>query len=267
MHTFGHGGEKEANMRRLAIRPTMSTRLVRIVLVLGTAGLLAALAAAPAAAHAERKAGSYSFVVGFGDEPAYAGAPNSLQVIISRDGRPATDLAGKLGKLKAHLYYGGKVDSTAEMLELPLAPHFGEGWGTPGDYRSFFIPTQPGGYTVHLNGTLGTQRVNLAIPSGPDTFSDVNDPAKSAFPAVKDPTTAQLAQRLDREATRLNGAVAAATAAQREAEDAAGQARMLALGALLVGVVGLIVGALAWGRRTAPQAARPDAVLTGAGKV
>ena len=42
---------------------------------------------------------------------------------------------------------------------------------------------------------------------------------------------------------------------------------LLALGGLLVGIVGLVVGALAWGRRTAAPAARPDAVLTGAGKV
>jgi hypothetical protein len=254
-------------MRRLAIHPTLSTRLLRVAFVLGSAVLLAALAAAPASAHAEKKAGKYGFVVGFGDEPAYAGAPNSLQVIISRDGKPATDLAGQLDKLKAHLYYGGKVDPKAEMVELPLEPHFGEGWGTPGDYRSFFVPTQPGTYTVHLNGRLGAQKVNLTIPSGPETFSDVNDPAKSAFPAVKDPTTTQLAQRLDREATRLNETVAAATAAQRAAEDKADQARMLALGGLLVGCVGLVVGALAWGRRTAAPAARPDKVLTGAGKV
>ena len=115
---------------------------------------------------------------------------------------------------------------------------------------------------------FGAQKINLAIPSGPETFSDVNDPAKSAFPAVKDPTTAQLAQRLDREATRLTGSVAAATAAQKAAEDKADQARMLALGGLIVGAVGLVVGALAWGRRSAARSeARQDPVLTGAGKV
>jgi hypothetical protein len=105
------------------------------------------------------------------------------------------------------------------------------------------------------------------VPSGPETFGDVNDPATSAFPAVKDPTTAQLAQRLDRETTRLSGTVAAATAAQRAAEETADQARLLALGGLLVGIVGLVVGALAWGRRSAAPAARPDVALTGAGKV
>ena len=63
--------------------------------------------------------------------------------------------------------------------------------------------------------------------------------------------------------------MAAAAAAQRDAEDAAGQARMLALGGLLVGAVGLVVGglALARSRRPAAPAARPDVALTGAGKV
>src|SRR5829696_4141599 len=254
-------------MRRLATHPTLPTRVLWVALVLGAAVLLAALAAAPASAHAEKKAGRYSFVVGFVDEPAYAGQPNSLQVIISRDGKPATDLAGKLDGLMAHAYYGRKADPKAENTMMPLEPRFGDGWGTPGDYRSFFVPTQAGAYTFTLKGRLGDQEIDLADPSGPETFGDVNDPAKAAFPAVKDPTTAQLAQRLDRETTRLNGTVAAATAAQRAAEDRADQARLLALGGLLVGIVGLVVGALAWGRRTATPAVRPDAVLTGAGKV
>jgi hypothetical protein len=269
MHTIGHVGEKEAIMRRLANRPTLSTRLVRVAFVLGTAVLLAALVAAPASAHTEKKAGRYSFVIGFGTEPAYAGQPNSLQVIISRDGKPATDLAGQLDGLMAHAYYGRKADPKAENAMMPLEPHFGDGWGTPGDYRSFFVPTQPGAYTFTLKGKLGAQKIDLAVPSGPDTFSDVNNPAKTALPAVKDPTTAQLAERLDREAARVNGTMTAAQTAQRDAEDAAGQARMLALGALLVGAVGLVVGglALARSRRPAAPAARPDVALTGAGKV
>src|SRR5215218_3071100 len=208
-------------MRRLATHPTLPTRVLRVALVLGAAVLLAALAAAPASAHTDEKAGRYSFVVGFGDEPAYAGQPNSVQVLITRDGKPATDLAGQLDGLMAHAYYGRKADPKAENAMMPLEPHFG----------------------------------------------DDNDPAKAAFPAVKDPTTAQLAQRLDRETTRLNGTMAAATAAQRAAEDRADQARLLALGGLLVGVVGLVVAALAWGRRSATPAARPDLSLTGAGKV
>ena len=253
-------------MRRLAIRSTLSSRFLRVLSVLGAALLLAALAAAPASAHTEKQAGRYSFVIGFGTEPAYAGQPNSMQVIISRDGKPATDLGDQLEGLMGHAYYGGKVDPKLENAMMPLEAHFGDGWGTPGDYRSFFVPSQAGTYTFVLRGKLGDQKVNLAVPSGPKTFGDVNDPAKASFPGVKDPTTAELAQRLDREATRLNGTVAAA---RRAAEDTASQARMLALGGILIGIVGLVVAGLAWGRRTATPAARPDpdVALTGAGKV
>jgi len=254
-------------MRRLAIHSALSTRVLRVAFVLGAGGLLAALAAAPASAHTDEKAGQYSFVVGFGEEPAYAGQPNSMQVIISRDGKPATDLAGRLDGLMAHAYYGRKADPKAENAMMPLEPHFGDGWGTPGDYRSFFVPTQAGAYTFTLKGKLGDQKVNLVVPSGPKTFSDVNDPAKAAFPAVKDPTTAQLAQRLDREAARLTASTATAAAAQRDAEEAAGQARLLAFGGLLVGLVGLVVAGLAWGRRTAAPSGRSEAALSGAGKV
>jgi hypothetical protein len=267
MHTSGHVGEKEAKMRRQPIHLTLPTRLLRVVLVLGGAVLLAALAAAPASAHVERSAGRYSFEIGFGTEPAYAGQPNSMQVLISRDGKPATDLAGQLDGLMGHAYYGKQADPKLENAMMPLEPYFGDDWGTPGDYRSFFVPTQAGSYTFHLKGKLGAQKIDLVVPSGPDTFGDVNDPAKAAFPAVKDPTTAQLAQRLDREATRMTGMAAAATAAERDAEDTAAQARLLALGGLLVGIVGLVVGALAWGRRTPAPAARTDVALTGAGKI
>ena len=254
-------------MSRPVIRPTLPTRVLRAAFVLGAAMLLAALAAAPASAHAEKQAGRYTFVVGFGDEPAYAGQPNSLQVMISRDGKPATDLAGKLDGLMAHAYYGRKADPKFENAMMPLEPRFGDDWGTPGDYRSFFVPTQAGAYTFELKGKLGDQKINLVVPSGPETFGDVDDPAKAAFPAVKDPTTAQLAQRLDRESARLTASTAAAAAARGDAEEAASQARMLAFGALLVGLVGLVVAGLAWGRRTAAPAGRSEAAFSGAGKV
>jgi hypothetical protein len=254
-------------MRRLANRPTLPTRVLRVAFVLGAAVLLAALAAAPASAHTEKRAGRYSFVIGFGTEPAYAGQPNSMQVIISRDGKPATDLGDKLDGLMGHAFYGDKADPKLENAMMPLEAHFGDGWGTPGDYRSFFVPSQAGTYTFVLKGKLGNQKVDLAVPSGPKTFGDVNDPAAAAFPAVKDPTTAQLAQRLDRESARLTASTAAAAAAQRDAEEAAGQARMLAIGGLLVGLVGLVVAGLAWGRRSAAPAGQSEPALSGAGKV
>src|SRR4029453_10960335 len=128
MHTQdGHVGEKEANMRHLAIRPTLSSRFLRVMLVLGSALLLAALAAAPASAHTEKQAGRYSFVIGFRTQPAYAGQPNSMQVIISQDGKPATDLGDQLDGLMGHAYYGDKVDPKFEKAMIALEAHFGDG--------------------------------------------------------------------------------------------------------------------------------------------
>ena len=65
----------------------------------------------------------------------------------------------------------------------------------------------------------------------------------------------------------MTGTMAAAAAAQQAAKETADQARLLALGGLIVGAVGLIVAGLAWGRRSAAPAASPDVALTGAGKV
>jgi hypothetical protein len=49
--------------------------------------------------------------------------------------------------------------------------HFRDGWGTPGDYRSFFVPTQAGAYTFTLKGKLGNQKIDLVDPSGPNRFT------------------------------------------------------------------------------------------------
>ncbi len=63
-------------------------KLMSITVAAGLSGLLLALGAAPASAHEERKVGNYMFHVGFGDEPAYAGAKNSVQVLIHDDPDP-----------------------------------------------------------------------------------------------------------------------------------------------------------------------------------
>src|SRR5687768_13177784 len=56
--------------------------------------LLVPRLALPASAHGEHKVATYTLVVGFGTEPAYAGVTNSVQVIISNNGKPVTDAKG-----------------------------------------------------------------------------------------------------------------------------------------------------------------------------
>jgi hypothetical protein len=249
-------------MPRPAILPRTSVRWhLAILAALG----LVALLASPAGAHERRQAAGYSYVVGFGDEPAYAGEKNSVQVMVSNGaGQPVRNADG----LQVMVMAGGK------QTQLKLEPHFGDTWGTPGDYRAFFIPTAAGTYTFHLHGAIAGKKITpQRFSSGPNSFSDVEDPAKVAFP-VKSPTTAQLAARVDREVPRLSASLQGALAAQqqaaeaaRRAGDAAAQARLLAIAGLLVGAAGLVVAGLAIARRPpAVPIARHD-VVVGAGKV
>ena len=217
----------------------MNKRSAVVVAVLAV--LLVPLLAASASAHGEHKVDDYTVEVGFGTEPAYAGVTNSVQLIISNNGRPVTDAKG----LKVAVTTGD-----AEPREMVLQPYFGADFGEPGDYRAFFIPTAPGPYTFKVTGTLGGKKVDQSYTSGRDGFDEVADPAEAQYP-VQQPSGSQLTTRLDRETTRLNAAVAA----HREAADQdVAEARRLATIGLAVGALGLLtavgVGVVALRRRS-----------------
>jgi hypothetical protein len=225
----------------------MRRRILAAVVASTLAALLVPLLANPASAHEAKAVGKYNFVVGFGDEPAYAGEKNSVQLILAdAKDKPVTDLGNTL-----------KVEVTsgsAEPLQLAMEPYFEVGeFGTPGDYRAFFIPTAPGTYSFHFTGAIKGQKIDQTFKSGPNSFSDINDPAEVQYP-VKQPTGGQLATRADRETARINAAL---TEERNQAKDDAASARTLAIIGLIVGVLGLLVGgvALARGRRPAAPAA------------
>jgi hypothetical protein len=225
----------------------MRKRLLAATVASTLAALLIPLLAAPASAHEAKTVGKYHFVVGFGDEPAYAGEKNSVQLLLAdATDKPVTDLTDTL-----------KVEVTtgsAEPLKLAMAPNFEVGeFGTPGDYRAFFIPTAPGSYRFHFTGTIKGQKIDQTFTSGPQTFSDIEDPAQVQYP-VKQPTGGQLATRADRETARINAAL---TAERDQARDDLASARTLAIIGLIVGVLGLVAGgaALLLRRRSPDQAA------------
>jgi hypothetical protein len=203
--------------------------------------------AQPATAHEERDEGKYVFAVGFGTEPAYAGQLNSVQLLLSDgSGHPVAELRSGL---EVSVSFGDQTQS------YPIEPNFEVGeFGTPGDYRAWFIPTRPGQYAFHFTGTVNGQQVDETFRSGPRTFDDVHDPSEVEFP-VKDPSVGEVAERIDREVPRLESSIdevratAASTAAS--ASDDASSARTLAVVALAVGALGLVVGvaALFQGRR------------------
>lgn len=237
-------------MHRFPTRPMTS--------VLAVGAVLALMFAAPASAHETRAGGPVRFVVGWGDEPTYTGVKNSVQVTVSEaNGAPVTDLGDTLSV---------EVIKGDEKTALPLVANFRVGTsGTPGDYRAWLTPTRPGAYTFRLTGTVRGQKVDEAFTSSKTTFNEVEDLTSIAFPA-KDPSTGQLATRIDREVPRLEAAL-------RQAEDSADGARTLALAGVGVGAAGLIAAAAALvvarrrsgspgpARRTDPVAemARPNA--------
>jgi len=203
--------------------------------------LLVPLLAVPASAHGEHKVANYTLEVGFGTEPGYSGVTNSVQVMISNNGKPVTDAKG----LKVAVSTGD-----AEPRQMPLQPYFGDDFGEPGDYRAFFIPTAPGAYTFKLTGSLGGKKINQSYTSGKDGFDEIVDPSEAQYPAPE-PTGSQLTTRLDRETDRINAVVAA----DREAADTEiASARRTATIGLAVGALGLLaaiaVGVLALRRRS-----------------
>jgi len=212
----------------------MTRRLVRsLAVALPLAA--AATGAIPAAAHEGRATGPVRLSVGWGDEPAYTGVRNSVQVTLTEanGGAPVTDV---VDSLKVEVIKG------EDKMTLPLARA-----GAPNDYRAALTPTRPGSYTFRITGTVRAQNIDESFTSSRTTFNDVEDIASIQFPA-KDPTTGQLATRVDREVPRLEAAVA-------EAEDQAASARSLAVAGIAVGVLGLLAaaGALFAARRRAAQ--------------
>lgn len=202
------------------------TRMLVLALALVAAGATAAQA------HEEVAVGPLHLVVGFGEEPAYTGQPNSVSVLISHDGHPATDARG----LEVEVSFGDA------SVVLPL-----ETFGDIGDYRASFIPSQPGDYTFRIRGRVDGERVNEEITSGPSTFSAVEDPSSAAFPPVDTPSNDELATRIETESSKTAEVVSAVEAADRAAADA----RSTAAIGIVVGSIGVIaaIGALALARR------------------
>ena len=211
-----------------------------VLLAFALMGVIA-VTTSPALAHEERDVGPFHLAVGFGDEPAYAGQENSVQMFLhdAKD-NPVVDLGDTL---KVEVGYQGQT-----LPALTMQPNFEVGeFGIPGDYRAFFFPTRPGSYSFHFTGTINGQKIDETFTSGQSTFSDVDDPSAVEFP-VKDPTTGQLAERLDRELPRVTATAQAQATAARDRADGA---RTLALVGILVGGVGLVAGVvgIAFGAR------------------
>jgi hypothetical protein len=193
-----------------------------------------------ASAHEEVDVGHIAMAVGFGTEPdTYAGLPNSVQLLLSHDGEPVLDLGDSL---KVTIQFGNE---TSDPMTFEPAFEVGE-FGTPGDYRAYFVPSQSGDYTFHITGTVDGTKIDESFTSGPKTFSSVKDLSSATFPAVQAPTNADLASRIQEESDRTTTALADVTSAASSAQDAAGSAKTVGIIGIVVGAIGLIFGIVAF---------------------
>ena len=187
------------------------------------------LIASPASAHEDKPVGKYTFTVGWGDEPAYAGFRNSVSLEVEdASQKPVADIGDTLKV---------EVSTGSEKVTLPLSAAFGQ----PGVYEAAIIPTRPGTYTFHFTGTIRGDAIDATFTSSDTTFDDIQSPGAVQFPA-KDPSIGELTQRLTRSEQR---AIRAADAAKDEATTAR-----------TVGFIGTALGAIALGIALAGRARR-----------
>jgi hypothetical protein len=214
----------------------MQKRSMRAMFAAALAVALMLLGAAPALAHEGRKLGDLEMEVGWGTEPAYSGEVNSVQILLVHDGNPVVDLGDTLD---VEVTFGDQTQT------FSLEPFFEEGeFGTPGDYRAWLIPTTPGQYSFNFTGTIDGEDVDETFTSGPKTFDDVQNPQSVEFP-VQQPSTGELAERIDRVEPRLASAISDVQADVQTTSDDASSAKTIGLIGLIVGAIGLIVAIVA----------------------
>lgn len=202
-------------------------RVTALMLVAGSIVSASVLLASPASAHEARTVNGYHWLVGFGNEPTYAGFQNFVVLFLNDpSGKPVLNIGDKL-----HV----TVETGSASRKFALEPSFDpdSGLGTKGEFDAFFIPTTPGPYTFHFTGNLGGP-VDQSFTSGPETFSTVDDPTSIQFP-VTVPSNLELSQKIDQEVPRLTASI---TSASNEASDSSSRATT----ALIVGALGLVVG-------------------------
>jgi hypothetical protein len=199
--------------------------------LIGTAMLLVVLVASlfptVALAHEKRTVGKYTFVVGWLNEPTFQGLANGLDLTIT--GANGTPVEGAEKTLQVGIAFGGSAPK-----DLPLRARF----GLKGKYTTDVIPTKAGTYSFSLTGTLNGDTVNETFESSPNTFDDVQPASAIEYPA----TTGASAQ---------SGAAPAADAAMQ-------RATLLGGAGIAVGLLGIVLGAIAIAMRGRPSEATVD---------
>ena len=194
----------------------MSNNGIRIASILALA--MGVVLSPAATAHERKIAGQYQLVIGWGDEPAFSGMRNAVEIdLADRAGKPVTDLGG--GSLSVEVIYGD------QRVTLPLRP----AREPQGKFSAWLVPTRAGTYTFHISGTIKGEPIDISSTCSDTTFACVADVAELHFPA-KDPSAGQLADRISRELPRAE-----------QAASTAGVARLIAFAGIVLAAVALAV--------------------------
>ncbi len=170
-----------------------------LIAVLGVTTLLFGLPPGTSA-HERKEFGQLHLTIGWEAEPVYSGCTNAVDVMVfDASNVPVTDAGGSLSV---------EVSFGDERNVWPLLPV----GGRPGAFRAPLVPTRAGTYTFHITGTLKGQAIDARSTCSDETFDCVIDISEIQFP-VKDPSAAQLAERVSRALPRAERAQKFAIAA------------------------------------------------------
>ncbi len=117
--------------------------------------------------------------------------------------------------------------ASGQSTVMALAPLFEH----PGGYTADFIPTRPGGYRFRFLGSIEGQAFDESFESGANTFDAVQSRAAAQFPVAL-PSVRE-----------LEGVVRTSQASAEEALDAIAGARVIGIVGIVVGAIGLVTAA------------------------
>jgi hypothetical protein len=156
---------------------------------------------APIRAIDKQTVGAIQLTIGWGDESAFAGSRNSIDVgVADTTGAPVADLTDTLS---VDVSFGDR------RLRLPLLPVERQ----PGMYRAWIVPSRAGRYAFHISGRLKGEAIDITSACSEKTFQCVREPGEVQFPE-KDPTSAQLAETFSHSQARLQQVIDDATEAR-----------------------------------------------------
>lgn len=207
---------------------SISKTIVAVSLLALVAGSFLALTAG-ASAHERRPVGSYTFVVGWLNEPALVNEPNAIALGVTRTA-DASPVEGLERTLKAEASLG------SDKLAVELKPRF----RMPGAYDGRVLPTKEGSYTFTFTGTVENAPINEKFTGGPGTFSLIEAPLTFPLPLPQ-------IQSIDESLKGVEQRIVSLEAA--DAKGAADTAMAIGIAGVIIGILGLGAGVFALTRR------------------